>query len=153
MTSGEYYSKLPKETQEEKLSIEFEIHHPMITYGAGQWRGPEEHDECVEAIKTAVRKSPYKKQFQRWLESGEKLSLYVEFHLSPKRAVKCDLDNLLQLIYNPLVEGACGDRAKGMPSPQTKDRLFWSVHAIKLVNKEEGAKIVVDLFYEYSLNE
>jgi hypothetical protein len=130
MTSGEYYSKLPKETQEEKLSIEVEVHQPMITYGAGQWRGPEAHEE-----------------------SGEKLSLYVEFHLSPKRAVKCDLDNLLQLIYNPLVEGACGDRAKGMPSPQTKDRLFWSVHAIKLVNKEEGAKIVVDLFYEYSLNE
>ncbi len=45
------------------MSIEFEIHHPMITKGAGAWRGKEDHIECIEAIKTAAEKVLIKSNF------------------------------------------------------------------------------------------
>ena len=84
-----------------------------------------------------------REQLRQWLETRTKLVLTVTFFLSPQRAAKSDMDSLLGDLFNPLVEGACGPRPAGKPIPQTKDALFWEVHASKISDSNERTEVTI----------
>jgi len=128
------------------MRIEIIVPYAMITSKSAAWggKGPELFKASQEAIRHAVQNSSQKAQLKEWLESRTKLTMTVEFHLSNQRVHHSDLDSLLADLLNPLVEGACGPRAAGMPIPQTKDALFWRINATKLQNDEEKVIIIIE---------
>lgn len=125
-------------------ALEFRIEGPMITHGTGAW-GADEAARVADSqakIAEAVH-GPDKVLFHGWLESRTKLGLEVEFHLNSRRVAASDLDNLLNALFNTLVEAAGFVRPKGKPIPQTKDALFWHVDADKVPDEEEHTVVRV----------
>ena len=127
------------------MEIEITINSSMITSKSVAWGGknPEFFRASQEAIREAVQNNPNKEQLKQWLEDRRKLSMIVEFHLSNQRVHLTDIDSLLADLLNPLVEGACGSRFAGKPIPQTKDALFWQIHATKINSDEE--KVIIKI--------
>jgi hypothetical protein len=127
------------------MDIEILIASPMITLKSVAWgpKNKELYRSSQEAVRHAVQLHPESGQLRNWLESRTKLLLSVQFYMNARRANAADLDSLLSDLFNPLVEGACGPRPAGKPIPQTKDALFWEVHAKKVVDEDERTIVCI----------
>ena len=116
---------------------------PLITKGSTAWGKIEPYRTSQEAVRSAVAKHPDREQLKDWLETRTKLELTAEFKLCVQRANMSDMDNLLNALFNPLVEGACGCRPVGKSIPQNKDALFWRVHASKIADNDERTVLLI----------
>lgn len=127
----------------ETMEIQIVVLGPLVTKGSAAWGCNDRYHSSQEDVRRTVENHPECQCLKDWLDSGTRLALSIEFHLRSQLAKPSDLDNLLSALFNPLVEGACGSRAAGKPIPQTKDALFWQVHASKVVDPEERTVISI----------
>ena len=136
---------MEKSPKGKKMSIQIIVPCAIITSKSAAWGSKERElfKASQEAIRYAVQNSPHRTQLAQWLESRTKLAMTIEFHLSNQRVHNSDLDSLLADLLNPLVEGACGPRPEGKPTPQTKDALFWQINVAKVVDSEE--KVIINI--------
>ncbi len=127
----------------ESERISFTVRGPMMTAGAGAWGGvgAERVRASQSELTGTVADPKVAIPLRDWLAQGRRLSVSVRFHLSPRRAAQSDLDNLLNAMFNTIVEAAGFARPPGKPIPQTKDALFWSVEAEKVQDAEEYTEV------------
>jgi Holliday junction resolvase RusA-like endonuclease len=127
--------------------VEFRIDGPMMTKGTAAWseRAAALVRESQRRLSETVSGSDQVSELRGWLLANKRLGLKVEFHLSSLRVAKSDLDNLLNAIFNTLVEAAGFTRPSRKPIPQTKDALFWRVEAEKVCDEHEHTLVTVYL--------
>lgn len=121
------------------MEIEIIVPAGMVTSKSVAWGGKARDlfKASQEAIRCAMQNCAQRQKLRVWLESREKLNLYVEFHLKTQSVHHVDLDSMLSDLLNPIVEGACGPRPSGKPIPQTKDALFWRAEMKKIPSPDE----------------
>ena len=126
--------------------IDLEITAEMVTKGSTAFKdaaSAERMNLWREGLLNSVEGWPHRQKLHDWLQARTRMSLTVDFHLTKARVASTDIDNLLKDLLDQLVAATYGVQPDGMTRPNTKDCLFWRMHASKLLS--ESGKVCISI--------